>query len=95
MPWAGPRRDRARSRTPAPFDDADLGPDDTEADVVRRHADLDDETGEITPAAPPLTLPVVEALLDRRWPETKISPTLQRITALLDLLGQSAERAIR
>ncbi len=72
---------------PTPFDDAELGPDDTEADVSGATADLDDETGEITPAAPPLTLPVVEALLDRRWPETAISPTLQRITALLDLLG--------
>ncbi len=71
----------------SPFDDADLGPDDTEADVSGATADLDDETGEITPAAPPLTLPVVEALLDRRWPETSIEPTLERITALLDLLG--------
>jgi dihydrofolate synthase/folylpolyglutamate synthase len=29
----------------------------------------------------------VEAELNKRWPETKIDPTLDRITALLDLLG--------
>ena len=39
------------------------------------------------PDAPPLTLAVVESLLDRRRSEVQISPTLARITALLDLLG--------
>jgi dihydrofolate synthase/folylpolyglutamate synthase len=34
----------------------------------------------------------VEHLLDQRWPETKIAPSLDRITALLDLLG-SPQRA--
>lgn len=34
----------------------------------------------------------VEHLLDQRWPETKIEPSLTRITALLDLLG-SPQRA--
>jgi dihydrofolate synthase / folylpolyglutamate synthase len=34
----------------------------------------------------------VEHLLDQRWPETKIEPSLARITALLDLLG-SPQRA--
>jgi dihydrofolate synthase / folylpolyglutamate synthase len=29
----------------------------------------------------------VEHLLDQRWPETKIEPSLTRITALMDLLG--------
>ncbi|MDT5050397.1 MAG: dihydrofolate synthase / folylpolyglutamate synthase, partial [Mycobacterium sp.] len=29
----------------------------------------------------------VEHLLDRRWPETRIEPSLTRISALLDLLG--------
>jgi dihydrofolate synthase / folylpolyglutamate synthase len=29
----------------------------------------------------------VEYLLDQRWPETKIEPSLTRITALMDLLG--------
>ncbi len=29
----------------------------------------------------------VEHLLDRRWPETKIEPSLTRISALMDLLG--------
>ncbi|HWC81408.1 MAG TPA: folylpolyglutamate synthase/dihydrofolate synthase family protein [Pseudonocardiaceae bacterium] len=32
-------------------------------------------------------LRAVEAVLDARWPETKIDPTLDRIRALLDLLG--------
>ena len=34
----------------------------------------------------------VEAELDQRWPETKIDPTLDRVTALMDLLG-NPERA--
>ena len=29
----------------------------------------------------------VEHLLDQRWPETRIEPSLTRITALMDLLG--------
>ena len=29
----------------------------------------------------------VEHLLDQRWPETKIEPSLTRIAALMDLLG--------
>ena len=29
----------------------------------------------------------VEHLLDQRWPETKIEPSLTRISALMDLLG--------
>ncbi|HEY5853039.1 MAG TPA: folylpolyglutamate synthase/dihydrofolate synthase family protein [Aldersonia sp.] len=37
-------------------------------------------------------LALVEAELDKRWPETKIEPSLTRITALLDLLG-SPQRA--
>jgi dihydrofolate synthase/folylpolyglutamate synthase len=78
--------------TVPPDDPTAEGPDEPDADELETDlagatADLDDETGEITPDSPPLTLPVVEALLDRRWPETKISPTLDRITALLDLLG--------
>ena len=31
----------------------------------------------------------VEHLLDQRWPETRIEPSLTRITALLDLLGSA------
>jgi dihydrofolate synthase/folylpolyglutamate synthase len=34
----------------------------------------------------------VEHLLDQRWPETRIEPSLSRITALMDLLG-SPQRA--
>ena len=29
----------------------------------------------------------MESILDRRWPESRIEPTLDRISALLDLLG--------
>ncbi|MEN0134964.1 MAG: folylpolyglutamate synthase/dihydrofolate synthase family protein [Rhodococcus sp. (in: high G+C Gram-positive bacteria)] len=32
-------------------------------------------------------LTLVEAELDRRWPETKIEPSLSRIAALMDILG--------
>lgn len=39
------------------------------------------------PPAPGLDLLTVEQLLNQRWPETKIEPSLDRITALLDLLG--------
>ncbi len=35
----------------------------------------------------------VEAELDKRWPETKIDPTLDRIKALLDLLGDPQQSA--
>ena len=65
-------------------------PDPT-GEIAAATADLDDDlppgvTG-VVPDAPPLSLPVVEALLDRRRSEVQISPTLDRITALLDLLG--------
>ncbi len=66
-------------------DDADAPPELPEADSAT--ADLDDETSELVPDSPPLTLAAVEAVLNRRWPETRIEPTLQRVTALLDLLG--------
>ena len=60
-------------------------------DLGSATADLDDDlppgvTG-IVPDAPPLSLSVVESMLDRRRSEVQISPTLDRITALLDLLG--------
>jgi len=58
-----------------------------EADLAGATADLDDETGELVPDSAPLTLAVVESILDRRWPESRIEPTLDRISALLDLLG--------
>lgn len=32
-------------------------------------------------------LTLVEAELDRRWPETRIEPSLARISALMDILG--------
>lgn len=49
--------------------------------------ELDDERSELIPDSPPLDLMTVEAILDRRWPETRIEPTLDRVVALLDLLG--------
>lgn len=36
-------------------------------------------------------LALVDAELDKRWPETKIEPSLTRISALLDLLGSPQE----
>jgi dihydrofolate synthase/folylpolyglutamate synthase len=65
-------------------------PDPT-GDIAAATADLDDDlppgTSIIVPDAPPLTLAMVESLLDRRRSEVQISPSLGRITALLDLLG--------
>jgi len=50
-----------------------------------------DDWGSITQAAPTpdeiASLLQVEHLLDQRWPETKIEPSLTRISALMDLLG--------
>jgi len=83
------------------WDAGNLGlPDPTEASATRdpeadptgeiaaATADLDDDSpADQVPSAPPLTLQVVETLLDRRRSEVQISPTLSRITALMDLLG--------
>lgn len=45
-------------------------------------------TGPQVPTAEDLAeLGEVEAQLDTRWPETKIEPSLARISALMDLLG--------
>ncbi|GAA1998542.1 bifunctional folylpolyglutamate synthase/dihydrofolate synthase [Nakamurella flavida] len=55
-------------------------------DIAAATADLDDDAP-LVPDSPPLTLSVVESLLDRRRNEVQISPTLTRITALLDLIG--------
>lgn len=50
-----------------------------------------DWSEQVTDAAPTpdeiAALLQVEHLLDQRWPETKIEPSLTRISALLDLLG--------
>ncbi|MGW0040415.1 bifunctional tetrahydrofolate synthase/dihydrofolate synthase [Rhodococcus sp. NPDC003348] len=47
---------------------------------------MSDEQG--TPSPVDLAeLALVEAELDKRWPETKIEPSLTRIAALMDLLG--------
>jgi dihydrofolate synthase / folylpolyglutamate synthase len=50
-----------------------------------------DDWGSITREAPTpdeiASLLQVEHLLDQRWPETKIEPSLTRISALMDLLG--------
>jgi dihydrofolate synthase / folylpolyglutamate synthase len=43
--------------------------------------------GEVPTPAEIAALLQVEHLLDQRWPETKIEPSLTRITALMDLLG--------
>ena len=41
----------------------------------------------LVPDSPPLTLGYVESLLDTRRNEVQVSPTLDRITLLLDVLG--------
>ena len=83
-----------------PWDAGNLGVpadglSDAEADptgeIAAATADLDEDvpagTTSVVPDAPPLSLAVVESLLDRRRSEVQVSPTLERITALLDLLG--------
>ena len=77
-----------------PTDPADLGPDMSKAiasEIASATADLDDQapdgTTDLVPDSPPLTLGYVESLLDARRNEVQISPTLDRITLLLDVLG--------
>ncbi len=78
-----------------PADLAPVGPDDVgpqlEREIAAATADLDDQTPDgttgLVPDSPPLTLGHVESLLDTRRNEVQISPTLDRITALLDVLG--------
>ncbi|MFF0814428.1 bifunctional folylpolyglutamate synthase/dihydrofolate synthase [Rhodococcus sp. NPDC003318] len=51
---------------------------------------MSDERPEQSGAPTPVDLAelaLVEAELDKRWPETKIEPSLTRISALMDLLG--------
>jgi dihydrofolate synthase / folylpolyglutamate synthase len=68
--------------------DADLTEGVDPAEVLAATADLDDDSeAVIVPDTAPLTLSAVEAMLDRRRNEVQISPTLARITALVDLLG--------
>ncbi len=66
--------------------EAILEPDHT-GEIARATADLDDQRDALT--APPTDLDIgqVEELLNKRWPESKIEPTLDRISALVDALG--------
>jgi dihydrofolate synthase / folylpolyglutamate synthase len=69
-------------------------PDEAAEDVVLRHV-LDAVRGGDTPDVVPATSSVagfaeflaVEAVLDKRWPETRMEPSLDRIADLVDLLG--------
>jgi dihydrofolate synthase/folylpolyglutamate synthase len=69
-------------------------PQDAAQDAVLRHV-LDAVRGDDNPDVVPATSSVagfaeflaVEAVLDRRWPESKIAPTLERVADLVDLLG--------
>ena len=69
----------------------ELAADDAADHIASATADLDDQapdgTTALVPDSPPLTLAYVESLLDTRRNEVQISPTLDRITALLDVLG--------
>src|SRR5690348_10934411 len=70
------------------------GPEEAAQDAVLRHV-LDAVRGGDTPDVVPETSSVagfaeflaVEAVLDKRWPETTIAPTLERIADLVGLLG--------
>lgn len=63
--------------------EAELDPRDAAAAT----ADLDSDVSELVPDSAPLTLDAIETILNQRWPETKIEPTLDRISTLADLLG--------
>ncbi len=64
---------------------AGLGSED---EVLAATADLDDDGGaDIVPDSAPLTIAVVEAILNAKRPETQIHPSLERIIGLMDLLG--------
>ena len=60
---------------------------DHDAEIAAATADLDEDAGMIVPDSPPLTLAAVEDLLNGRRPETQISPTTERMVALMDLIG--------
>ncbi len=60
---------------------------DNDAEIAAATADLDEDAGMIVPDSPPLSLTAVEELLNSRRPETQISPTTARMTALMDLIG--------
>jgi dihydrofolate synthase/folylpolyglutamate synthase len=70
------------------------GPDDEREDAILSHV-LDAVRGAGTPDVVPATSSVVayaeflavEAELDKRWPETAMEPSLERISALVELLG--------
>ena len=69
-------------------------PDEAAEDAVLRHV-LDAVRGGDTPDVVPATSSVagfaeflaVEAVLDKRWPETRMEPSLDRIADLVELLG--------
>jgi dihydrofolate synthase/folylpolyglutamate synthase len=76
----------SRSELAAAAREAITEPDPT-GEIAGATADLDDQTDQLTDADGDLTLDGVEALLNKRWPEKTIDPTLDRISALVDALG--------
>lgn len=73
--------------------DADAGLTEEDAESLAATADLDEEPLLLIPDGPPLPLQRVEELLDTRRNEVQISPTLDRISALVDLLGNPQDAA--
>lgn len=78
--------DPQRSELTAEQREAILEPDPT-GEIASATADLDDQTDQLPGHDLGLTLEAVEQELNKRWPESKIEPSLDRITALLDALG--------
>jgi dihydrofolate synthase/folylpolyglutamate synthase len=76
----------SRSELAAAAREAIVEPDPT-GEIADATADLDDQTDQLTDADGDLTLAGVELELNRRWPEKVIDPTLDRIRALVDALG--------
>ncbi len=88
------RDDRGRLPGEDPHEEGYVDPEDDDpitagfaAEIASATADLDEDAGLLVPDAPPPSLSVVESILNARWPETRIAPTLDRISALLDLMG--------
>src|SRR5690606_41089726 len=92
----GRRRGGAHQRPARRTERQVTGPDETDGpDFAREAGNAEPEpqhgTGAPLGSGPsPVDLAemaLVEAELDRRWPETKIEPSLARIAALMDILG--------
>ncbi|AZI58462.1 dihydrofolate synthase [Nakamurella antarctica] len=73
-------------RGPVPTREEIVEPDPT-GEIASATADLDDQEDLLAHSDQNLDLDAVEDILNLRWPETKIEPSLHRISRLLQVLG--------